>query len=226
MILELVNSSQLIGVNDMFGAFKIGWLLGLSIIISIGAQNLFLIKQGLRNEQPYLCAFMCFLCDFILISLGAIGVSEVILALPVLKFILLAFGVIFLAYYGSLAIKRGFDLPAIDAYLKQIKEQNHQVTSTKKLILLALSFSVLNPQSLLDSTMIIGSNANYFNHEVKLLFVSGAITASFCWFFGISLATQYFGKKLMNSRFWSVLECISGISMIIFAFKFLLQLPK
>lgn len=208
----------------MLLTFKTGMLLGLSIIISMGAQNLFLIKQGLRNEYPYLCAFMCFLCDSILIILSTAGVSVLILEFPLLKTILLILGVIFLMYYGSLAIKRGFNAAVISTDLMQLQELKQIKISAVKLIALTLLFSLLNPQAILDVTLIIGGNANHYNNLSKYFFVSGVLAASFIWFFGVAIATRYFGEKISNVKFWRALEYTSGFLMITFAIKFLLPI--
>ncbi len=204
----------------MLLAFKLGLMLGLSLIISIGTQNLFVIKQGLRNEHPYLAASLCTLCDFILIMAGATGVSMLFIEVPFLKIFLLAMGVIFLVYCGISAIRRGRDLPSIQETLAPLVDKGFVKMPVIKLILLALTFSFLNPQAILDTTMIIGSSANHYTAVDKYYFIVGAMAASFCWFFGIATATTLFGNKLMNVKFWSRLEYVSGFIMIAFAIKF------
>lgn len=208
----------------MFTAFKFGLLLGFSIILSIGAQNIFIIKQGLRNEWPYVCAGMCFLCDFALILAGVSGVNAFIYNFPAVKLFLLISGVIFLFYSGCLAIKRGLDYAKIQQNIALLSHDSYQENSATKLILMALSFSVLNPQAILDTLLIISSNANHFENFTRYVFVSGAIAASFIWFFGITLITSRFSNQLRNAKFWCALEWVGGIVMLIVAVNFTSQL--
>lgn len=208
----------------MLFTFKIGMLLGLSIIISIGAQNLFVIKQGLRNEYPYLCALTCFLSDFILIILGVTGVSALIIEIPLIKLVMLVAGMLFLGIYGSLAIKRGFNSKAISESLKQLQQQTSISSSSVRLIILGLSFSLLNPHAILDTVVIIGSSANHYANELKYFFVAGTIVASLVWFLGLTVITKRFANKLMSIKFWQTLEFVSGAIMIGFAGQFLYQL--
>lgn len=208
----------------MFFAFKVGLLLSLSLIISIGSQNLFVIKQGLRREYPYWSALGCFLSDFGMIVLGSTGINVMILKWPFVKISLLLLGVIFLGWYGLSGIKQSFNKAAINKNLAQLGSNQNENLKLSKLILLALSFSLLNPQALLDTLVIIGGNANYYSNGLKYCFILGSITASFLWFFGLAISSRFFSKKLFNIRFWCGLEFISGILMVWFAIKFLVQL--
>lgn len=204
-------------------SFKIGLLLGLSIIISIGSQNLFIIRQGFRDELPYLSALTCFLCDCFLIILGVSGISAIIMQFPVFKSVMLFLGAVFLMTYGLMAIKRSFDKIEIYKRLDNLQKQTEN-SSPIKLILIAISFSLLNPQAILDTLVIIGGNANHYNGQLKYYFVIGTVTASFIWFFSLALATHLFSKKLLNTKFWRLLEILSGILMIFFALVFVFKL--
>lgn len=208
----------------MLSAFKLGILLGFSIIISIGAQNLFVIKQGLRNEYPYLSAFTCFLCDLFLIILGVTGMATLVIQFPILKNIMLILGIIFLSVYGSLSLKRSFNINVISKSLQELRKQTDEHVSITKLILSALSFSVLNPQAILDTMVIIGGNANHYADAFKFHFVLGTISASFIWFFSLAGSASYFSNKMMNITCWRVLDLISGVIMLVFAIQFTFQL--
>lgn len=205
----------------MLMTFKVGLTLGLSIIGSIGAQNIFLIKQGVKSEHPYLCAFMCFLCDFILIILGVAGVGALLLKMPILKSVILAAGVIFLGVCGVKSIRHAFNYQAVLKGIEMIRANNESVVSISRLVILTLSFSLLNPQAILDTMVIIGGNANHYVSYPKYLFVAGTIAASFVWFFGLATATHYFSDRLMTVKFWRGLEFFSGSIMIVFAANFL-----
>lgn len=208
----------------MLSTFKIGLMLGLSIIISIGSQNIFVIKQGLRQDHAYLCAFTCFVSDLVLILLGVTGVSTLIIEFPIIKFSLLCFGVLFLTYYGLKAIWRAFKISnAADSL--QLERGEKPLSSGLKLVLTGLSFSFLNPQAILDTMVIIGGNANHYEDNFRILFVIGAITASFVWFLGLALSTKFLSHYLTHPKVWRSFELISGMLMLGFALKFLSDLP-
>ena len=207
----------------MLLTFKLGLLLGLSIIISIGAQNLFVIQQALRNEYTYVSALTCVFCDFILILSGVTGVSALILGLPIVKLALLSLGIIFLVWYGTAAIKRGMNGEAIARNVEFLRNGEATTVSLSKMILLGLSFSLLNPQAILDTVVIIGGSANQYAEYAKYFFVIGALTASFMWFVGLATITKLLSRKLLNKTFWRGLEFVSGSLMLVVAGSFMLK---
>jgi len=208
----------------MLMTFKLGMLLGLSIIISIGAQNLFVIQQAMRNEYAYLCALTCFICDVILIMAGAAGVSAVFIEFPVLKSIMLILGIMFLLWYGVSAIRRGISGNTVCEDFIASKNTASAVNSLSKVMLSGLSFSLLNPAAILDTVIIIGGSANHYVEIEKYLFVSGAITASFVWFFGLAAITKFFLRKMLSNLIWRALDFISGGLMLGIALGFVRQL--
>ena len=147
------------------------------------------------------------------------GVSVIYLEFPIFKSAMLILGTVLLTYYGLAALKRGYNHAAIRVSLDKLQNENSSI-SPAKLILLALSFSLLNPQAILDTTLIIGNSANQYENITKYYFVLGAMAASFLWFFSVAAATSLLGRKIMNVRFWSLLEYMSGILMLVFAIYF------
>lgn len=91
-------------------------------------------------------------------------------------------------------------------------------------ILIAISFSLFNPQAILDTLVIIGGNANHYSGQLKYFFVIGTLAASFIWFFGLAFVTHVFSRKVLNPKFWRLLEMISGTMMLFFAGIFLVEL--
>lgn len=206
----------------MFITFKIGMLLGLSIIISIGAQNLFVIQQALRNEYTYSSALICFLCDFILIVSGVAGLSAFLIKFPGLKLAILIFGILFLSWYGFKSLRRSFSIKSAEIIQQTV---NHaSMTSLSKIILLGLSFSLLNPAAILDTIVIIGGSATQYIEMEKYFFIAGTIFASFIWFFGLAGISRYFSTKIMTGSIWRIMDFISGILMLSIAIGFLRQI--
>lgn len=207
----------------MIATFKLGMLLGLSIIISIGAQNLYIIQQAIRNEYTYLSALTCFICDVILITLGATGVSVVFIKFPMLKTAILLLGIIFLVWYGVKAIRRGIAGETVNEQFDAMKNAVKS-NSLTKIVLLGLSFSLLNPAAILDTIVIIGGSANHYLVQEKYLFVAGTISASFVWFFGLAALTKHLSRKITSNLFWRTLDFVSGGLMLGIALNFVTQL--
>lgn len=119
--------------------FGEGFLLQASLIFALGAQNIFVLESGLKRRRQFLVAALCSICDLLLIAFGVLGAATVFLKYSFIKSGFGIAGVAFLAYYGYKKIK--------EAFSKQDLEHHHVNlgTSTKQVVLLSLSFSLLNP---------------------------------------------------------------------------------
>lgn len=208
----------------MFITFKLGMALGLSIIISLGAQNIYVIQQAIRNEYTYLCASTCFICDLILILLGATGMSALFIEFPLLKSLMLVMGSLFLIRYGYNAMKRGCKGGMNTTDLMNLENRIIKPQSPLKIILLGLSFSLLNPAAIMDTIVIIGGSANQYVDSEKYLFLIGSITASFIWFFGLATVAKVYLQKIASPLFWRMLDFVSGGLMLLIASGFIWQL--
>jgi len=202
---------------------RAGMTLGFSLIISLGPQNMFLIRQGLKREYAYLAALVCLLCDAFLIALSGTGLSHLILQFPILKNTLLIFGIVFLLVYGGRSLLSGY---------KNIKNQNKNLNlnetvispscttlSIGGIIITGLSFSILNPQAIIDTVVLIGGVVNQYPIQSQHLFILGAITSSLIWFYGLTTLSRSFSRYLKNPILWNGLEIISGLVMVGFAVK-------
>lgn len=193
-----------------------GFTLGLGLIISLGPQNVFLIRQGLKKERPYLVALVCCLCDVLLILLSTLSISKLILLYPTAKMIMITLAVLFLIGYGAKSIYAG---------VKQIRSGDsftlNTVTSTRSLttiLLTTLSLSLLNPQAIIDTMIMIGSVVNQYPEADQVLFITGVIGASFLWFTGVATLASNCAKYLNSQKMWSALEIVSGFIMVAFSF--------
>lgn len=186
--------------------FLSGLILGFSLIIALGPQNVFLIRQGALRQHALLSASICFVCDIILIVGSIAGLHRLLELHPVLeKWITLA-GVLFLFYYGSISLKNSF------AKKSPAELQNPKLGNRLQIILFALGFSLLNPQAIIDSMVIIGGgSARYTEHLQAFSF--GVLTASLVWFFSLTWAAYYFSSILTRQTVWSRLEFVSGLLM-------------
>lgn len=194
---------------------KAGLMLGFGLIISMGPQNIFLIRQGLKKEYAYVSALVCSLCDMILILLSTLSIGKLIFIYPTAKKIMILIGVLFLVVYGAKSIYSG---------IKQFKNtspvhlnNSSPSISLLKLLMTAISFSLLNPQAIVDTMIMIGGVVNQYPQEDQLMFVIGVIAASFLWFTGLATLSSSCASYFNTRKTWGVLEVASGFIMIGFS---------
>ena len=189
----------------------LGFLTGLSLILAIGAQNIFVIEQGLKKQQVFLVCLICSLSDFILIFLGIFlfhyFTQYFTLTIELVLNILL---IIFLIHFIYLKIK-SFNTQVVI-------EQNLHLNEKKNVILKTLGFTFLNPHVYSDTVFFLGNFSKNFLIIEKYLFGIGATIASFLFFFSIGYLSQYFSRYLNNKNVWKFINIfiILFMSLIIF----------
>lgn len=198
--------------------------LGFSLIIAIGAQNLFVLRQGLRREHVLVVAALCAVSDALLIGLGVSGIGLVLQALPWLVTVVRWAGALFLVGYGLLAARRAWR-PSGDALslreegdaAAQTVSAGRTATATRTrllpVVLTTLALTWLNPHVYLDTVFLLGSVANTHGEE-RWLFAAGAMTASVVWFFGLALGARYLGRWLSSARSWRIIDAVIAVVMI------------
>lgn len=196
-----------------FSIFVQGFLLQASLILALGAQNIFVLNSGLRRQRYLLVAVVSSVCDTLLIFVGVLGVATIFVQVPILKIGLGVVGVGFLFFYGFLKLKEAKN--GIE-----MSFDSKQATSIKQTILTALGFSLLNPHVYLDTVVLVGGYSSKFEQLVeRFYFGAGASAFSTIWFFGLSLLAS-FGSRLLNSpKAMRAVSFISGIILLILAIK-------
>lgn len=186
--------------------FITGFSIGFSLILAIGAQNAFVLKQGLIRQNVFLVCLICAASDAILITLGVSGFGEIITEYPIIERLARIAGALFLFTYGVL------NLYSAQTSIRALEPTKKIQTSKRKTVLTCLGFTWLNPHVYLDTVVMLGSISTQFENTAT--FALGAISASFVFFFslgfGASKLTRYFEKP----RTWRVLENLIGILMI------------
>ena len=193
-----------------------GLLTGLSLIVAIGAQNAFVLRQGLLRKHVLVIVVICALSDALLIALGVLGLGSLISALPWLLEVIRWVGVAFLVWYGSSSLRR---------FVKQdsLKAAESSVGSLKQAVVTTLSLTFLNPHVYLDTVIFIGGIANSFGDQ-KWWFVFGAITASFLWFFSLGFGASKASVLVSKPVFWKILDIF--IAAVMFSLAITLALAK
>ncbi|GHO70284.1 amino acid transporter [Ktedonobacter sp. SOSP1-52] len=185
-----------------------GFGLGMSLIVAIGAQNAFVLRQGLKKQHVFLVAALCSLCDAVLILLGVGGLGAVINALPVLTLVATWGGALFLLIYGLRSFRAAFQSDKLNAH-----EVAGEPTRTREVMLAVLAFSLLNPHVYLDTVVLIGSVGAHYPSGERLLFALGAMLASLTWFFALAYGARWLAPLFCSPLAWRVLDCLIGCIM-------------
>jgi L-lysine exporter family protein LysE/ArgO len=183
-----------------------GFLTGLSLIIAIGAQNAFVIRQGLTKKYVLLTVLICAVSDALLIALGASGLGALIKSNKnVLEFVRW-FGVIYLLWFAFKSARSAFRI----ASLNSAGEASGDI---KSVILTVLALTFLNPHVYLDTVILLGSISNQFGSD-KWFFVLGAMIASFTWFTAIGFGAKSASRFMSKPIFWKILDSIIAAIML------------
>lgn len=195
-----------------FNAFISGLFLGLSLIVAIGAQNAFILKQGLKKEYIFSICLICAVSDAFLITIGVLGFSVVITKIPLLEPIARYFGATFLLIYGM----RSFYLSWKSNHA--LMPEGKKASSYKVVILTCLAFTWLNPNVYLDTLVLMGTISTHF---VGFLteFTIGAILASFIFFFSLGYGSRLLLPFFKKPISWKILEFLTGVIMVSIAIK-------
>ena len=197
----------------MFGASLDGLLTGLSLIVAIGAQNAFVLRQGLRRARVGAVVTVCALSDFVLIIAGVSGVGAVVQHAGWALVLVRWFGVAFLTWYGLSSAWRARRPGALTA----AQAESGSALSTTLRRILALTW--LNPHVYLDTVVLLGSVANAHGPSGRWWFAVGACVASTVWFYGLGFGARFAARLLTTPRAWQVLDLLIAATMLLIAVK-------
>lgn len=205
-----------------FLPFAQGFLLGGSMIIPIGAQNAFIINQGIKRQFHLLAATLCILGDVLLISLGVFGGGELIASSEMLSFLLTSFGIVFLTGYGLLSFRSAFSSSTSSKLGNSIDTKTDN--TLLKVIGTCFAVTLLNPHAYIDTVVILGGVGGQFLGSSKLLFTLGCIIASACWFYGLSISASRMSHILSQPKVKKGIDVGVGIIMLLIAIGLTQQL--
>lgn len=194
----------------MWNSYIQGFSIGMSLIVAIGAQNAFILKQGLLKDHIFWLCFICALSDSILIAAGVFGFSKLVVSYPQAVEMAKYLGAIFLFIYGaqhfyqSFFKSQKFDLSSQES----LKDQHY----FQRLILVCLAFTWLNPHVYLDTVVLVGSVSTQYE-STKLYFLAGAITASWLFFYSLGYGSRFLLPIFQSAKSWKILDALIGIVM-------------
>lgn len=189
-------------------AYAAGLMLSAGLIVAIGAQNAFVLGQGLRRAYPMTTAAVCSACDALLIGLGVAGAGLALTAHPGMARLLGALGGAFVIAYGILAAKRAI------AGGQEALGAGAASGGRRAVIGGALAVSLLNPHAYLDAMLLIGGVAAQFPASARPAFAAGAMSASVIWFFGLGLGAAALSKSLATPATWRIVHAVTAVMMI------------
>ena len=199
----------------MFGPVLAGFALGGSLIIAIGAQNAFVIRQGVLNRFVFWICLFCAASDTILIWAGTYGLAAVLAFMPQLLWIMRYGGAAFLFWYGITAARRAFAAQGL-------AESSEKTQSLGAALALCATFTWLNPHVYIDTVALVGALANARPRGEQAGFAFGASLASFIWFFTIGYGAKALRGPLSQPKVWQAIDVVIAVIMFWLAFKLLL----
>ena len=198
----------------MISSFFTGFFLGISLIVAIGAQNTFVLRQGILGQHVFYVALFCALADALLICIGITGISF-FLNNFIVQFsnLLFGFSAIWLAGYGLIRLKAVFKS---DSALEIDSSKSKDLIPTLS-ILFILTFA--NPHVYLDTMILIGSISQQFSGDHKIAFAFGASLASFVFFFSLAYGAKLLIPLMKSPNSWRKLDFIIALVMFFISIK-------
>lgn len=186
--------------------FAEGFALGGGLIVAIGAQNAFVLRQGLRRQHVFVVCTLCFVADAALIAAGAVGVGTLVAANPWLTRAAAWGGAAFLGWYGVRSFRAALDPGRLEGSGEAAGDRRRAISAT-------LAFTFLNPHVYLDTVVLVGGLAGQYAAGPRAVFAAGAIVASFAWFYGLGYGARLLAPAFRRPATWRVLDLVIGIVM-------------
>lgn len=186
-----------------------GLALSLGLIVAIGAQNAFVLRQGLRREHVTSVVVFCALADALLITAGVMGMAQALGENPGLARALAAAGAIFLAVYGWKALQRARKSQQLKA------SEDGRGFGRGAALAQAAAFTLLNPHVYLDTVLLVGSIGAQQPAGLRVWFVAGASSASLFWFGLLGFGARWLAPWFARPKAWQVLDCLIGATMLL-----------
>ena len=190
----------------MLQVYGQGFALAMGLIAAIGAQNAFVLAQGLKRHHHAVAAGVCCLCDTVLILAGIAGLGTLISQSDLLMHITRYGGAAFLFTYGAIALKRAVR-PA------RLAPAGPNVSGRRAIALTTLAVTLLNPHVYLDTVVLIGSLGGQIPAADRPYFAAGAVSASLVWFTTISFGAARAAPYLARPATWRIIDLLTAVVM-------------
>lgn len=194
-----------------FPVFVQGLTLSIGLIMAIGAQNAFVLRQGLRREHVGSIVLFCVLSDSILIAAGVLGMAQALGNNPVMARALTGVGAIFLVFYGAQALRRACQSQQL------LPTQGSAALGRGAVMAQAVAFTLLNPHVYLDTVLLMGSIGAQQPQALRGWFIAGASAASGLWFVVLGYGARWLAPWFARPKAWQMLDGFIGLSMWLLA---------
>jgi L-lysine exporter family protein LysE/ArgO len=201
----------------LLAAASTGFVASAGLIIAIGAQNAFVLRQGLQRRHVGLVVATCALGDIALILCGVAGIGALVRQWPELLQALRFGGATFLAVYGLMAARRAW------RGSEALTPRSDNETSWRRVLLGCFAFTFLNPHVYLDTMILLGSLSTRYSGVVRWAFAGGACLASATWFSTLGYGARLLLPVFRNPRSWRVLDASMAVFMLILCLLLLLR---
>ncbi len=199
----------------IFDVFLKGFIVTISLIVAIGAQNAYILKLGLLKQHVLPAILLCIFFDFLLITTGVLGLGFFIQGNQVLINSIAIFGIVFLIFYAFISFKSAFKNESL------IIDGNVKTNPLKKVITLVLVFTLLNPHTYLDTILLIGGIGANVQDDLKIYFLLGSVLASSVWFFTLGFGSRFLIPLFKKPMTWKILDILIGFLMLFIAYSLL-----
>lgn len=186
-----------------------GMLAGFSLIIAIGAQNAFVLRQGIRREHVGVVVSICAACDFVLIIAGTLGVGALVTAHPVVLTVFKWAGAAYLLWFAFTSFRSAIHPQALEM---------RESSPSRSIVLSALAITLLNPHVYLDTVVMLGNLANQHGPD-RWWFTLGACLASLIWFPALGYGARALAGPLGRPGVWRLIDLVIGVVMIAIAIR-------
>ena len=201
----------------LFTAAATGFSSGLALILAIGSQNAFVLRQGLLRQHVIPLVLFCGLSDAILIGAGVLGFGALVQAAPLFPVLMLWFGVAFLTFYGFNRLWAAWQGSGGMA-------AGQSRSTLRGVLLLAAAFTWLNPHVYLDTLALMGSiSTNFETENEKLAFFLGGASASMVFFAALGFSATFLAPVFASPRAWRILDLLIALTMFAIAIKLALS---
>lgn len=203
-------------IRENLPTLLLGLTTGLSLIVAIGAQNAYILKQGILGRFVWPIAIFCALSDALLIGLGVFGMGKLVESASWFLDVLRWGGGAFLVFYGLMAARRSLKPSALTVDTGSMALVGPQ--SVGKALLIAAAMTYLNPHAYLDTIVLLGGIANQ-QGEARWAFYAGSVLGSFLWFSLLASCSRFLRPIFADPRAWRVLDAAIALLMFFLAYK-------
>lgn len=195
-------------------AITTGFVTGLGLIVAIGAQNAYVLRQGIRREHVAIVVAICALSDAVLILAGTAGMGALLQTAPWVVDVMRWLGVAYLLWFAFRSVRSALKPAALEGET----DASGSDVAIKTVVLTTLGLTWLNPHVYLDTVIMLGTIASTYGAQ-RWVFAAGAVAASIVWFTVLGFGAQLLAPYLKKPIVWRVIDVLIAVVMVLIAIK-------